>query len=111
MNPLMSFVGGAVGVTEEEPVGAVGRSPGQDVDEVEAFAVALKVEADGGIEAEVVITEDHGELRVDRAEFVEDRFLANVAEVPDFIDVPEELRHPRNPAIMGVGDDADAVVL
>ena len=88
-----------------------GINAGQDVDEVKAFAFALQIGSEGGVETDVVITKDNGEPRVDRAEGIEDRFLADIAQVPDFIDAFEELFDLRNPAVMGVGNDSDPVSL
>ena len=107
---VVHFVGGTVGVAEEKPVVAGHDAPGQDVNEMEAFAIAFEVEADGGIETEIVVAEDDGELGADDAQLIEDRFGADIAEVPDLIDAAEKFGDAGHPAVVGVGDNADAIV-
>jgi hypothetical protein len=78
---------------------------------VKSFPVSLQVEADWGVEREVIIAQNHGQPGVDQAEAVEDRFLANIAQMPDFIDPREKFLDAGNPSIMGVRNDPDAVSL
>ena len=109
MNVVMYLIRGSVGVAKKEPVRAGRHVPGQDVGEVKAFLIPLEIEADRISEGKVIIAQNNGQPGIDRAQLVENRFLTDVAEMPDFIDVPEQLRDPRNPTIVGVGDDTDAV--
>ena len=111
MDALMHLIRGTMSVTVKKPVDSGRHPPGQDMDQVETLPSPLQIEARRRIEVEVVIAQNHLEFRVDRAQFIKDRFLANIAEMPDLIDILEDLRDTGNPPIVRVGNDADAIIL
>lgn len=96
-------------VAVEKPVSALGHRPGKDVDQMKAFALAYEIDGEGRVETEIVVAQYDGETGIDFAQRIEDRFLAHIAQMPDFIDVLKKLFDLRHPAIMSVGDDPDAV--
>jgi hypothetical protein len=111
MDALMPLIRGPVGMTEKKPIAGGRHPPGQDMDQVETLPRPFQIEADGQVEVEIIIAQNHSEPGVDRAQFIEDRFLANIAQVPDLIDVPEEFRDAGNPLVVRIGDDAYGVIL
>ena len=111
MDPFVDFIRRAMGMAVEKPVHARRHLARKDVDEVKAFPVSLEIEAGGGVEREIIIAQNHGQPGVDGPELIEDRFLADIAQMPDFVDPLEKFLDLGNPAIMGVGDDSDAISL
>lgn len=110
MDPMMHFIGGTMGVPGEEPIAAGNNAPGRDVDEVKAFPGPFQIEAQGRIQRGIVITEHDGKPGIDCAQFIEDRLVADIAEVPDFVDVFEQMRDAGQPVVVGIGDHANAII-
>jgi hypothetical protein len=112
VDAVVDFIRRAVGMAKKKPVAAPGDdSPGHDVDQMKALFATLQIDAEGKVQAVIVIAQNDGQLGIDRAQFIEDRLMANVAQVPDFIHVPEKVRDGRNPSVMGVGEHPDAIIL
>jgi len=111
MYALMHLVQRTMGMAEKKPLSTRRHPPGQNVDQMKTLSISLEVHAWGRVQTEVIIAQNDSEFRVDCAQRIEDRFLADIAQVPDFVDVLEKFLDERNPSIMGVSDDSDPVSL
>jgi hypothetical protein len=79
------------------------------VDEVERLPSPLQVEGERVGKGMVVVAEDDDELRRERAEFVENALVADIAEMPDLVDTLEKFGEAGMNASVGIGDKGDGM--
>ncbi len=81
----IALAAGDVGVAVEEEIDLRRRVPGRDVDEGDAVTFQFELKAERPVEATVAISPHHTDRRAKLSHPVEQRFVADIAEVPDFI--------------------------
>ncbi len=84
------------------------RAAGRDVNEVKAHAFAVKIQLQRPEGIVVIVAEDNVERRPELFERHEYRGVAHIAQVPDFVRVPQPIRQPFRKSIVSVGDDPNA---
>ena len=107
-NATASFVARNVRVPVQENIDILRRSIRRNVLQAEFQPISRKVENQWPLEIAVAVSahNDHG--RSDRPQFVENRFGANIAKMPDFISVFGHLPHALRQTIMRVRENKDA---
>jgi hypothetical protein len=107
-NATVPFVARDVRVPVQENIDIIRRSIRRNVLEPEFQCTSLKVENQRPLEIAVAVSahNDHG--RSDRPQFVENRFRANIAKMPDFISVFGHLHHALRQTIVRVREDKHA---
>jgi hypothetical protein len=107
-NATVPFVARDVRVPVHENIDIIRRSIRRNVLEPEFQCTSLKVENQRPLEIAVAVSahNDHG--RSDRPQFVENRFGANIAKMPDLISVIRHLRHALRQTIVRVRENKHA---
>jgi len=80
----------------------------RDVLQAEFQPTSRKIENQRPLEIAVAISAHKNDRRPGRAQFVKNRFRADVAKMPDLISVSGHLRHALRQTIVRVGENKDA---
>jgi len=80
---------------------------GRNVRKKKSHALAFELERNGPAEVRVAVAFYHVQRRSELFEIGERRWIADVAQMPDFVRSAEPLRQRRGIAIMRVGQDGD----
>ena len=89
----------------QHDIDIVRRAIGRDVLQTEFQSSAHKIDNCRPFEIGVTISADDGDVWSDSAKLVEDRFCANVTEMPDFIRVTGDFLHVFRQTIVRVGQN------
>ena len=106
-NATAPFVARDVRVPVQENIDILRRSIRRNVLQAEFQPVSHKIDDQRPLEIAVAVSAHNNHWRSDRPQFVEDRFRANVAKMPDFISVFGHLPHALRQTIMRVGENKD----
>ena len=93
----------------QENIDIIRRSIRRNVLQPEFQPTSRKVENQRPLEIAVAISAHNDHARSDRPQFVENRFRANIAKMPDFISVFGHLPHALRQTIVRVRENEDAL--
>jgi hypothetical protein len=102
------FVARDVRVPVQENIDIIRRSIRRNVLQAEFQPTSRKVENQRPLEIAVAISAHNHNRRSDRPQFVENRFYANIAKMPNFISVFGHLPHALRQTIVRVRENKDA---
>jgi hypothetical protein len=86
LNSAFKALVGTVGVTVTEEVDRFRNFSRKDMDEMKYFPLTFEGASGGIVKIEIVVPENDFEVRGERSSLIEDRFTADIAEVPDLVD-------------------------
>jgi hypothetical protein len=92
----------------QEDIDIIRRMIRRDVLQAQFQPTSRKVENQRPLEIAVAISAHNRDARSDRPQFVEDRFRANIAKMPDFISVFGHLPHVLRQTIVRIRENKDA---
>jgi hypothetical protein len=107
-NATAPFVARDVRVPVQENIDIIRRSIRRNVLQTEFQPASRKVENQRPLGIAVAISAHNDHAWSDRQQFVEDRFRANIAKMPDFIGVFGHLPHALRQTIVRVRENKDA---
>ena len=109
-NPTEPFVARDVRVPVQENIDVIRRMIRRNVLQAEFQPTSLKVENQRPLEIAVAISAHNRHARSDRPQFVENRFRANIAKMPDLISVFGHLLHALRQTIVRVRENKHALL-
>ena len=95
-------------MTMQNNINIFGRTLRRNVLQSKLQSTADKIDNQRPLEIGVAISANDCDRRTDRAQFVQNPFRANVAEVPGFIRVAREIDNFLRQLVMRVGDDKNS---
>jgi hypothetical protein len=104
-NTTASFVARDVRVPVQKNIDIIGRSIRRNVLQAQFQPTAHKVENQWPLEIAVAISAHNDHSRSNRTQFVENRFSANIAKMPDLISVLRHLCHALRQTIVRVREN------
>jgi hypothetical protein len=109
-DPAKPFVARDVRVPVQENIDVIRRMIRRNVLQAEFQPTSLKVENQRPLGIAVAISAHNRDARSNRKQFVENRFRANIAKMPDLISVLRHLRHALRQTIVRVGENKHALL-
>src|SRR5439155_4133879 len=107
-NATTPFIARDVCVTMQKNVDIIPLSLRRNVLQSEFQAASRKIDDKRPLEIAIAISAHKGDARSDRPQFVENRFRANVAKMPNFVGILGHFAHAIREPIVRVGENKDA---
>ena len=107
-NATTPFIARDVCVTMQKNVDIIPLSLRRNVLQSEFQPVSHKIDDKRPLEIAIAISAHKGDARSDRPQFVENRFRANVAKMPNFVGILGHFAHAIREPIVRVGENKDA---
>jgi len=95
-------------MTMQNNIDIIGRNIRRNMFQPKSQTLSRKIDNQRPLRIAVAISTNHGHRRTDRAQFIQNDFRANIAQVPDLVRLARKIDNFLRQLVMRVCDDQDA---